>query len=268
MEFDEFRKLYIKQHRSSVPNRGTQGWIRTAAIMLFVSSAMVSGAHTIPTIAETLPFQNNIIGVKIVISIVSLFMVEIALFAIAFVRRMNLLEGRLWLGFMQFVALVVAIAGNLYSTFEALGVDIANPNMFTLVVGIAVGLGAPLLTMLSGDILAAVEMSHHTAWKEFDTKVLAAFKKEEKRRGNSIPSIPRMENGNGNTGNRAPFRSTGKRDIVRQHFAENPEYLEMSPIDLEDVIGAKKSLIYDVRREILANTNGNGHSPNGHGGNE
>lgn len=290
-DFDDFRKLWIKQHRGSTPNRGTKQFVRAIAMLLFLSSAIVSGAHTIPAIAETLDFAKEIddtslttflVIVEFVIAFISLFMVEVALFGIAFAQRMELTNRRRLLYIIQTIALLIAISGNLYFTFKSLGIldDMANANFFKVFLGVTVGIGAPLSTMLAGELLAGIEIKNQQDWKDIDAKVLAAWTKEEKRirkqtsgehsqafTERSLNSSEQAVRTSGEHSQALGYsKNMDSRVVIEDYLREHPEIMNSS-LDkikkyIQDVTGQSvgRTSIHNVRKELAAqNGRGNGH---------
>lgn len=194
LDYEPFRAKYAKEHPSSVPRKPhvalTPRWLKLVILFVFFAAAMVSGAHTVTAVARTIAVkEGTLISLewhRQIISLLGFAMVELVMFVSAYMLILHPDNKRL-LYALLIISLSVAIAGNLDSTFEALSTS-ANMNALTIFVGLAVGIGAPLTTLLTGELFSRIKVQDdkltsealkvfRDELKQFDANVLSAFNK-------------------------------------------------------------------------------------------
>ena len=195
LSYPEYRGKWLQEHPSSVPPKPkaalTPRWLKVAILVVFLASAIVSGSHTVPTIAETILFEEGTLiddlATQQLIAILGFVMVECATFVAAYMSVLHAGKRRKLLRIVLFFTMTVAISGNLYSTTKALAVNGDTP-FLTLITAGALGLGAPTIALLMGEIFAQVKVEdddrvreakdeYQTALKRLDAAILQAHQK-------------------------------------------------------------------------------------------
>lgn len=192
LSYEEFREQYEKQHPASVPVAPAEirseypRWLRGVVLLMFICAALLSGVHTVPTVYAGIEADGVVAPlVRAVVSLSSFVAVELAIFVAAYAR----LKANGWLVFfMLVVTFGIALVSNIQSVLKALG---ANGALGLTVVGVALGIGAPLIALMSGEMFVHMHSASTKAdtdaagryreeRKMFDTVVLSAYRKYEK----------------------------------------------------------------------------------------
>jgi hypothetical protein len=190
MDYQEFRKQYEEQHPASVPVRPEQvrseypGWLRGAVLLMFVCAALLSGVHTVPTVHAGIE-TNGVIAplVRDLVSLASFVAVELAIFVAAYA---SLRGSKRTVTAMLIVTFTIALVSNVQSVLKALA---ANGDVWVTAVGIILGIGAPLIAFMSGEMFVHMHAAVTTAtadadatfreqMKAFDAVVLREFRKQ------------------------------------------------------------------------------------------
>lgn len=282
LDYSEFRSEYEKQHPASVPIKPKQvqgeypKWLRFVVLLMFVSSALISGVHTIPTVYEGI--ESSIAPfIRAIAAAGSFIAIEVSFFVSPFAqnkgdKRMS----RAGLG----VSFIIALAANVNSVLKAMASN--DMNGLVTMVALIFGVGMPLLAFISGAMFvhmhtsASVEndklqTNYRDECKQLDTTVLTAFRKyckemegSKRSNGTSI-GIPR-----GNFQEVIPSESTlghkkqpNARIITEEYFDGNPGAINENPLELAERLGVGKSTVYTVRAERTQLLNGkSGNIPN------
>lgn len=192
LSYEAFREQYEKQHPASVPLAPVQirseypRWLRGVVLLMFICAALLSGVHTVPTVYAGIEADGVVAPlVRAVVSLSSFVAVELAIFVAAYAR----LKANGWLVLaMLVVTFGIALVSNIQSVLKALG---ANGELGLTVVGVALGIGAPLIALMSGEMFvhmhsastradADADARYREERKLFDTVVLSAYRKYEK----------------------------------------------------------------------------------------
>lgn len=192
LSYEEFRNQYEKQHPASVPvapevvRSEYPRWLRGVVLLMFICAALLSGVHTVPTVYAGIEDDGVVAPVvRAIVALASFVAVELAIFVAAYARLKA--SGRLVTA-MLIVTFSIALVSNIQSVLKALG---ANGEIGVTVVGVVLGIGAPLIALMSGEMFVHMHSASTKADTEadaryrderraFDTVVLTAYKKYEK----------------------------------------------------------------------------------------
>lgn len=275
IDYDEFRKQHELRHPASVPVLEIEmneypAWARWAVLLTFISAALVSGVHTVPTVWKSIEIGEIITPeIRNIVSLASLAAVELAILLSAYLMA----KGVKLAYFVMGIASAVAIMANLYSVITAFT---SGGDLGALIVAVCLGVGAPLITLFTGkmyvDIHRADRVQDAKARKVYreaciawDKEIEREFKKQLKGVSNVHPTIS-----NGQSIGQTPqpavstLGHTKKPDaseIVRKHLLDNPQDLDTSAYRLAEFLNVGKSTVNNVQRELK----GLNHSSNGNG---
>lgn len=192
LSYDEFRQQYEKQHPASVPvppqivRSEYPRWLRGVVLLMFICAALLSGVHTVPTVYAGIE-DGGVVAplVRALVALSSFVAVELAIFVAAYAR----LKANGWLvGAMLVVTFSIALVSNIQSVLKALG---ANGDLGVTAVGVVLGIGAPLIALMSGEMFVHMhgastkadteaDATYREERRAFDTVVLTAYRKYEK----------------------------------------------------------------------------------------
>lgn len=259
------RQVYVSNNRL----------IYAVVSALVIASVIVSAYHTIPIfVGEELTVITFIVGLAV------FTMVELAVVSLTYINikksyELNPQKHRdvlKWLRAGLGLVFAVAVGANVYSTTRAVGFISGEVD---LAISILVGLSAPVMAFVSGEVLAmtTVDGQHQQRQmdNDFDVKMVEyqdAFLKAWDARKNKMVgavtvskdasnSIPNLSIGNSIGTPALPSNSTvGHRkapdaaERVRKYYTENPEALELSPLEVSQLLGIGKSTVYNIRNEM------------------
>lgn len=282
MEYIEFRKQYEERHRASMPVMEEviseyPGWLKWIVLIMFVSAALLSGVHTVPTVRAGIE-QGGAISdtVRDAVSLLSFVAVELAIFVSAYMMTRE--DNRLaWITLI--LASAVAIVANLHSVSKALQSD---GELGATIVGVILGICLPAIALAAGKMFVNMHRSDRVAdararkkYREeciaFDERVLSAYdeytKKQHRRtRTAAVRSVSERTAPDGQRGQSSGYghsRTTDAKDLVQKYLEDNPAAFELSVRALADELGVGKSTVAEVRRMMAAAESANGHH-NGH----
>lgn len=164
-EYTTFKANYALTHPPPPLERGEltpRFWVIMVALC-FLSAAVVSGAHTVPTIRDTIPDAIEE-PVDAIVSIMGFFAIEVTLFVAAYMvgmyvhrrERANNKTGSLtFLYLMIGLATIVAVVANIYSSMTTLDATAALDGLRG-VVGLVAGLSIPLIALMAGEVFARI----------------------------------------------------------------------------------------------------------------
>ena len=265
-KYTQFRESWILRHRSSVPvqkdfqaSRKYPPQLAFIVFMMLISAGAISAVHTIPTVLASIPSTDIIPEfVRQIVSIGAFIAVEISVFVSAYImdkqRKMALS--------ILVVSFSVAIVANISSVFSVM----SGRDLGSTIVGIALGMGAPLMALLAGKIY--VEISKQVAEEDsiasrnfqeakrmMDSKILAEFSKlsakteAEKITVEKVP-VEKLSTRNSNKQlfSGIPAEKNSVAATVEKYFQEHPEMLLEKPsASLEPLRGiAGKSTVFKV----------------------
>lgn len=187
--YDSFRNDYSNKHPNSIPIKGVFHGNGIGARLLwlsvFISAALISSVHTIPTILATIPTDSIIPLLVVNIAALSGFIaVELTIFASAMYKS----RGRIALAALT-LSLATAIVANIYSAVSTMAAG--QSNWFEVVVAVFIGLAAPMTAYLAGEMFArmseedraeqaGINEQYRHDLQRFDKAVLAAYTKATK----------------------------------------------------------------------------------------
>lgn len=266
--FEEFERDYKRRHRSSIPQRPRiSSWGLIGGIGLWsliaTGAALVSGAHSIPAILQTLPAIVTS-PLREYLSLFGFTILELLIFAGAMYRR----ESRfaLWaLGIAMIGALAANVGSSVYS------VILNGGDVLSLIVAIILALVAPLAAFLAGEMIHLLHQKHDAALaaaKEiFNQKArdLEAIINREYNRlykpvasKRSVQQVSIGQSASSSIGHTKVVDATVR---VQEHLDAHPEDLNLKPRALAAKLGVGKSTANNVQRE----RKGQGGYTNGHG---
>lgn len=298
LNYESYREQYEKQHPASVPvppavvRSEYPRWLRGVVLLMFVCAALLSGVHTVPTVYAGIEGGGVVAPlVRALVSLSSFVAVELAIFVAAYAR----LKANGWLvGAMLVVTFSIALVSNIQSVLKALG---ANGELGVTVVGVVLGIGAPLIALMSGEMFvhmhsastkadSEAEARYREERKAFDAVVLTSYRKYEKDM--SAKALSERTDNRTDTGllsagfvrsdtdtdghgqpSRAAFGHTRTTDGLQKAldwFDANPDKVNGSLRDLEPLVGVGRDTLSRARRQWLqmragqptVSTNGNG----------
>jgi hypothetical protein len=291
--YDDFRAFYEKTHRASIPHRKNvlgryPPFLKWAILLMFISAALLSGVHTIPTVRSGIE-TNELITASIrdMVSILSFVAIELAIFLAAYALIGGVGFRANGLTYMTLLtAFSVAMVSNLHSVGSALSDDSSSMSQ---AVTLVLGVGAPLITLMSGKMFVNIHRDDRSrqsaADKEFeaaciawDDAILSAYDDYLKRtrranrtgqHSSDVSASVRMDGQSDGQNGRAGYgynRTSNAADKVRGYLEQNPDDIQLSVRQLADMLGVGKSTVADARREFIGQdqpppaNHSNGHS--------
>lgn len=280
-----------------------------ALVVMVIASVIVSASHTIPVFTKsiyaditTLNFLQTV--VVIVVALAAFAMLEVGIVALAYVlvkdqfkrhpdRHVNV---QVYIRAGLVLAFVVAVMANVYSVVGGTLNDEQKGYVlwqgFQLVINVMVGISAPVLAFISGDVLAmqgvaalqqrrAVEMRYHADLNAWNENLNASWNAQKARWGVKVDvSVDRLPaeqpsavhslnslNEQRTNEHSSPFslnsangysKQMDARSVAREFFERHPEHLTARLDDLVAMIegetGVKvgRTSIHNVRRGIQA----------------
>ena len=166
--FDQFLSQYRKLHPANIPVRPKAvsrypGWLRFAVGAMFVAAGLISAVHTIPTVYASIEAKGVIPeAARILAAVLSPVAVELAILIAAYAFQRG---SRLVVGAMLFVAFSVALVSNISSSIRAFA---ENGDASSSLVGIALGIGLPLIALVAGILFSNIYEAFVEAEREAD----------------------------------------------------------------------------------------------------
>jgi hypothetical protein len=172
----------------------------------------------------------------------------------------------------------VAVAANVHATLGQAGVPL--PEGINALILLLLGISAPTLAVISGDILAVeflkaanrkarIERDYAEAYAQWTDGLNRAWASQQARWGVRVEikseplSVPDVSNGlsNGQYGMEQqrilPAASSighkkqpNASELVRRYFMDNPEALSVDGRELAQLLGVGKSTVYAVAKEF------------------
>lgn len=293
IDYDEFRKQHELRHPASVPVLEIEmneypAWARWAVLLTFISAALVSGVHTVPTVWKSIEIGEIITPeIRNVVSLASLMAVELAILLSAYLMA----KGVKLAYFVMGIASAVAIMANLYSVITAFtsGGDIG-----ALIVAVFLGVGAPLITLFTGKMYVDIHRADRVqdakarkvyreaciAWdKEIEREYKKQLKDNDKKSNKSdsqpVHTVHSLNSVNEQGTNSYSANSSSgytkrmdARSVIREFFRQHPDKMNarlddlLNEIEQESGVKVGRTSIHNVRNELLSMSNG--HGTNGH----
>lgn len=257
--FAAFRSIFVDKNPQPQPTpvEADSLFVPIALVVMIIASVFVSGSRTI------VEFGGGFVGVM------AFLMLEGAIVAYAFYRtRRNFTEERLetvrkMANFGLGLAFTVAVAANIHSVLKEKGVQVAEG--INTAILIMVGVSAPTLAFISGDIMAVeskangvksrkAKLEDEENLRQWNEALNAAWAREKGRWGVKVEvenptfsnGIPLESNG------MLPAKSSlGHKKVpdaskrVAEYFAQNPEAINGNPLEIASQLQVGKSTVYN-----------------------
>lgn len=277
-----FARVYEVQHPRPVmqaQNTGVFGAKHIGLLLALVGSIIVSASHTIPIFVGVKSITDVTFGASLVIGFAAFVMIEIGIVTLAYSATENAINRdevnrvrALTNAGKWFVSLVMFVT-NVYYVLQS-NIDIAGQTWETvrIVIYLAVGSVAPVVAIITGEILAIDVLKHRSrqskAQEQYNAQLATwiealneQWKRDRRNWGANVDiqvSKPVQVVHSLNTGvNEAESRSStvhsvntanertvnnvtgyskqmNARDYLKQWFADNPEYIQSA--DSVDVL--------------------------------
>ncbi len=249
--------------------------IYIALTALVIASVIVSAYHTIPIfVGEDLTIITFIVGLAV------FTMVELGIVSLTYINIKKAYELNAnkhadvlkWLRAGLGLVFIVGVGANVYSTTRDAGF---TAPVIDLAIRIVVGLSAPVTAFVCGEVLAMtgvdgqakqrlLDTEHAVKLVEYQEEFLKAWDARKSKWVGAVRvsiepqhSIPNVSNGIPLESHALPSASTighkkapDAAERVRKYYLEHPEALELSPLDVSQVLGVGKSTVYNVRNEM------------------
>lgn len=259
--YDEFRHEYELRHPASVPMKRLEAspfpwWVKWVALAMFLSSALLSGVHTVPVVREGIPTE--VVEWLASVAAGSAFIsIELAIFVSTFA----LIGGgspTVW--GVLILSSLTALGANIYAVIQAYTDAIKQTDQFawgTLVVAVLIGIVAPGVAYLSGRLYVNLQRANRKLSNEADSRYLADRKAWDREINDAWEAVQKRVQ---NVSNEQPNKQERPKAsfIVRQHFTDYPEDLDndRSLREIADQLGVSHGTVYNVKLSMLSN----GHS--------
>jgi hypothetical protein len=269
-QYQEFRTQYEAQHPASIPRMGKAmsdypAWLQPLTLIMFIAVSLVSGAHTVSTVHETLEASLIADNIKAIVPYAAFFAFELALFVSVFSW---LRKHSLWLPYLSTATVfIVIVVANLQDVPRSLGFD----NMMLSTITIGLSFGTPLVALLSGklfvDIYRANRMIHvktqeeyTQALKQWDATINGAwtkYQKEQTAREKVHEPKQRLQSFHEVHENfMKPVKRTATREKVHEYLHENPDAIHMQVSELAGALGLSIGLVSEERNNWKQENNG------------
>lgn len=146
--YPEFRQKYEEQRPASIPQyepplQDNPRWMTWATFAMFICAAALSGVHTVPTAYITIEALKVAEYVRQPVAMGTFIFVELGILMSSY----TMFKKWSWIAFgILLLCISIAIVANLYSVFQAMKTNDTG----AMIVGISLGIGAPLIAMMSG----------------------------------------------------------------------------------------------------------------------
>ena len=262
-----FREIYIQRNPPpAMPEPVASDLMtRLALVALVIASVVVSGSRTISEFAGDNP---NLVQLGVGLS--AFIMLEISIVVYAFIRTKNnydqerradvkaLINRGMWLSF------VIAVVANVHATAKSAGF---TSEAVDLIIAIALGVSAPTLAFISGDILGMQMVTEANAnrkqqvmyfdqlsqWQADLNQAWDAQKsrwnvKVEFAKPDELSSVSHAIGTHGTLGT-GQERGTSSTQKLMDYLANNPEATSYSVRELERLTGVGKSTISRILKQ-------------------
>ena len=278
LEYAEFRKQYEERYPASVPVmeqivREYPRWLKWIVLIMFLSAALLSGVHTVPTVRRGIETDDLISApVRDAVSLSAFVAIELGIFVSAYLMVAGGGRDR-WLAWLMLaLAATVAIVANLYSVSRALA---SGGEAGVTLVGVIIGICLPTIALASGKMyvnmhraetsaIQRVRRMYREACQAFDGQVSDAYenyqRRLDRRTQRELPSERTEADGQGGQSSGYGYgRTADARTRVQEHLADNPQDASLSVRQLAERLGVGKSTVADALRDMREPST-NGHS--------
>lgn len=276
----QYRTYY--EARNPLPERqvftADNRLIYVVLTMMVIASVIVSAYHTIPIFVG-----NELTIITFIVGLAVFTMVELGIVSFTYINIKKSYElnpqkhGDVlkWLRVGLGLVFVVGVGANVYSTTKEAG--FTSPAV-DLIIRVIVGLSAPVTAFVSGEVLAMttvdgqfkqreLDRAYDVKMVEYQDEFLKAWDARKNKWVGSIivskeaqNSIPSPSNGIPLENRALPSASTvghtkapDASERVRKYYEENPQALELSPLEVSRILGIGKSTVYNVRNGMRNN---------------
>lgn len=163
-----------------------------AVLAMFLCAALLSGVHTAPTAYETIEAGKVSEGVRQAASLATFGFVELGILVSSYLLFKR--SSNEWFALsVLLVCSFIAMAANLYSVSKALKSD----DFGSVIVGVSIGIGAPLIAALTGKVFVNLHHSNEqaktrsqdvykNAMQLFESDVLEAYQQYSREQAESL----------------------------------------------------------------------------------
>lgn len=282
LSYDEFEKDWIRRHKGSLvqkPKVSSLGLIAGIAIwgLSALGAALVSGAHSIPAILDTIP---PVVPspFKEILSLFGFTIFELLIFSGAVYRR----DSRYALAAL-WTAMIGALAANIGSSIRT---ALIVGDALALIVAVVLAAIAPLAAFLAGEMVHRLFEKHKeqigeatAVWNDWRKGLDATINREYRKYENQFKTQnkARHETSSLNSLNeQLPLREysvnsangytkqMNSRRIIQKFFEQHPGFENMTldnlnkAIEQETGIRVGRTSIHNVRKEWLEQISENG----------
>lgn len=272
MDYLEFRQQYEQQHPASIPQQEAviadfPAWLQPLCLIMFVAVSIVSGVHTISTIRQT--FINSLFPeqYKDTAAFAAFFGFEVALFVSVYSW---LRPHARWLSYTATgTVFFVIVLANIKDVANSL----QGGNFFDAIIILGIGIGTPLVALLSGKLLVDVFRSgrvselkaretYRASLSAWDAQIQRAWTTYQKRTDRELSG--RTDNADkwllsGQAdGQRTNYgRTADARTKVLQYLEENPDAYKLTVRELAIAAGVGKTVAAEVKAAMNGADNHN-----------
>lgn len=177
-DFEQFEDDWLRQHRSSIPTHRIAleypPLLTWAVLAMFLCAALLSGVHTAPTAYQTIEASKVSELVRQAAALATFGFVELGILVSSYLLFKRSSNEWFALGVL-IICSFIAMAANLYSVSKALQAD----DFGSVVVGVSIGIGAPLIAALTGKVFVNLHQSNANAERRANDLYEQAMQKLE-----------------------------------------------------------------------------------------
>lgn len=271
-EFEIFSIEYAMRYPK--PEAGSTRWVFLSVLMMLVAAVIVSASETVPFFIGRNHDMHPAVTLAVAISVVIMIEIAIILTSHLIVRfsKRNSLPIIYLLFAALIIAMSVAVSANIVGQLERRAIWV-NENINTIV-SILAASAAPFMALIAGVVFAILEGSGKRELSEWRIRKNSAWSSHKKKHEVKItvskptPSIAARSGSNGNSpqipnsnsnwsGNKMESnygfqRNSSAMEKALAYYRENPDDLEISPVDLANQIGIGKSTMYKARNQVMS----------------
>lgn len=243
MTYEDFEQDWLKRHKRSLPVKPRiSSWALIGGILIWsiiaVGAALVSGAHSVPAIHQTIP-SSVPDGLRSVLSLSGFTIFELLIFAGALYRRDS--HFAKW-GLL--LSMIGALAANIGSSVFAVTEN--GGDWLNMTVGVVLAFIAPLAAFLAGEMV-------HRLYEQHKEKIGDAFAKYDAAREN----VDKLINRDYKAYTRDFAKQHAAQETSRNPFMNDGEMPDLHEISRNDFTksGEKKPRvkIHEIARQVHEN---------------
>lgn len=288
--WEAFNRLYVMEHPAPPAPRWYQGlpWLMIPFGVIALCGIALSALRTapvfqqiaVPLVGETFALLEAALAV-IVIEVAIVIMRYVLVLQRAEDGKLNTDDLRAWMVGGFWLAFGVAILANLYASIKHVPLVAPVAPLLDLVIALAVGLSAPMLAFIAGDILASLYLRSERRRADLRARYEAALsdwqtareKSWNARKGDyglrlrvdnlpaatasmsalSEPDGQRTDvDGRGHGYGVGYVKRTDAQDRVRAYLDSNPDAISLTVRELAATVGVGKTTVAEVVRQYKA----------------